>query len=529
MLAELDVIPIGGCKETGLGEFSSKDDKKLSREQRQLVIHDIESSSETNLTVLRTLIEAMKNDCMLILVLTGGRAEVDKMLGRAGENFASRFRIRLDFPDFDDDQLYQLLTKTTAGLRPPMHFENDKYPRIAAKRLGKGKGSLGFGNARSVHNMFEYALERQARRITMERETGLSPDITLISRDDLLGPRRVDLNSSKAFKRLSSMIGLRQVKEQILQLRNVIETNFEREELGIPAQDLCLNRLFLGSPGTGKSETAKIYALLLKELGILSKGQVLLKNPSDFVGKYIGHSESQTNAILDAAEGNVLVIDEAYGLFKRDVDVFRSGVVDTIVSRVQGKPGEDICVLLLGYREEMEACMRDGNPGLQRRFQMENAFIFEDFTAEEMLKILLMKAKERGLELPYNVAREAVKVLETERRTKNFGNGGAAENLLARSIQAFEKRTAEFEPHERATMPLLAGDFLKESGRKALARRGNPESIFEDLVGCDHIVEVLRAYMRNVVFARKTGRDPLDDCSLNFAFMGPPGTGTYLP
>ncbi len=59
---------------------------------------------------------------------------------------------------------------------------------------------------------------------------------------------------------------------------------------------------------------AKIYGSILRDLGLLSKGEVIVKNPSDFIGAVLGESEQKTAAILDAALGSVLVIDEAYGL-----------------------------------------------------------------------------------------------------------------------------------------------------------------------------------------------------------------------
>ena len=36
----------------------------------------------------------------------------------------------------------------------------------------------------------------------------------------------------------------------------------------------------------------------------------MIKNPADFVGSVLGESEKNTKAILDAAVGKVLVIDE---------------------------------------------------------------------------------------------------------------------------------------------------------------------------------------------------------------------------
>jgi hypothetical protein len=59
---------------------------------------------------------------------------------------------------------------------------------------------------------------------------------------------------------------------------------------------------------------AGIYGRVLKDLGLLSKGDVIVKNPSDFIGSALGESEKKTAALLDEALGCVLVIDEAYGL-----------------------------------------------------------------------------------------------------------------------------------------------------------------------------------------------------------------------
>ena len=57
-----------------------------------------------------------------------------------------------------------------------------------------------------------------------------------------------------------------------------------------------------------------MYGQLLAEMGLLSKGEVHFKTVSDFLGDVIGSSEKNTRDILHAAEGCVLVIDEAYSL-----------------------------------------------------------------------------------------------------------------------------------------------------------------------------------------------------------------------
>lgn len=86
-----------------------------------------------------------------------------------------------------------------------------------------------------------------------------------------------------------------------------------------------------------------------------------MKNPADFVGAVLGETEQKTKAILAAAVGKVLIIDEAYMLYPGgkggtigggDSDIYKMAVVDTLVAEVQSTPGEDRCVLLLGYEDK---------------------------------------------------------------------------------------------------------------------------------------------------------------------------------
>lgn len=62
-------------------------------------------------------------------------------------------------------------------------------------------------------------------------------------------------------------------------------------------------------------------------------------------------------------------------------DPYKTAVIDTIVAEVQSTPGDDRCVLLLGYKEQMEM-LENSNPGLARRFPLSYAFEFEDFDDE---------------------------------------------------------------------------------------------------------------------------------------------------
>jgi len=114
-----------------------------------------------------------------------------------------------------------------------------------------------------------------------------------------------------------------------------------------------------------------------------------VKNPADFIGPYIGQSEERTKKILATTVGKVLVIDEvrkiepilismrtdnlsrlkAYMLYggsnNRGPDTFKAAIIDTLVAEIQNVPGDDRCVLLLGYKAQMEEMFQVSNQRLQ--------------------------------------------------------------------------------------------------------------------------------------------------------------------
>jgi hypothetical protein len=69
----------------------------------------------------------------------------------------------------------------------------------------------------------------------------------------------------------------------------------------------------------------------------------------------------------------------------------------TSYKKVQNVPGEDRAVLMLGYREQMESMLKSNNPGLERRFALQDAFEFADYSNEELLSILHLKLRKEDL------------------------------------------------------------------------------------------------------------------------------------
>eukprot|EP01041_Mallomonas_annulata_P005723 gene5723-11565_t len=411
-----------------------------------------------------------------------------------------------------------------------------KWARIAIRRLGRLRGTVGFGNARAVRILFDLCRRRQAERITSAKAIGQRPDIYEFVRDDLLGPKadEVALSKCSAWKELQAMEGLKEVKQSVRDLLDLVIENAQREEDEVPLFEVTLNRIFLGNPGTGKTTVAKIYARILTDLGLLSKGEVIMKNPSDFIGSVLGSSEVQTRAILVLAEGSVLVIDEAYGLSPSfggsnvggSQDPYKTAVIDTLVEQVQGVSGEDRAVILLGYRKEMEAMLRGCNPGMSRRFQLEYAFEFHDYDDAALIRILKARCDKDKIHISIPTAVFAVKQLARARAQPNFGNAGAVNNLLSHAklrMQSRMKNQNNLQSTQRKD-ELLPDDFTRDGDDIS----SDESDLFEGLVGCDGVIEKLREYKNTIALAQEQGRNPKDFIEFNFVFCGAPGTGKDL-
>ncbi len=256
---------------------------------------------------------------------------------------------------------------------------------------------------------------------------------------------------------------------------------------------------------------------------------MVVKNPADFIGSALGQSESNTKGILDSTIGKVLVIDEAYGLCgapKGDgggwqTDPFKTAVVDTIVAEVQSTPGEDRCVLLLGYKDQMEDMFQKVNPGLSRRFPMDSAFVFEDFNDDELGRILDLKLKQQGFETNDQGRKVALDVLRRARNRPHFGNAGEIDNLL-NSAKARHQRLLPKKGKRRGAATFEAHHFDEDFDRGERAE-ANVKSLFEGVVGCDNIVAQLEGYQLIAKNSKSLGLDARDQIPFNFLFRGPPG------
>lgn len=213
----------------------------------------------------------------VVFVLAGYTKQMESFFAH-NPGLPSRFPNEMKFEDYTDEELLHILKlKIEKKFKTGMAVEDGLdglFCRIVSRRLGRGRGREGFGNARDVENALVRICNRQANRMRKEKRAGATPDYRFLSKEDVIGPEpRAALNGCKAWDKLNKLIGLQSVKDAVRVLVDTMQTNYQRELAEEPPVDYTLNKVFLGSPGTGKTTVAKLYGQILVDIGLLSNGE----------------------------------------------------------------------------------------------------------------------------------------------------------------------------------------------------------------------------------------------------------------
>ncbi|KJA19670.1 hypothetical protein HYPSUDRAFT_204408 [Hypholoma sublateritium FD-334 SS-4] len=149
-------------------------------------------------------------------------------------------------------------------------------------------------------------------------------------------------------------------------------------------------------------------------------GEVIVKNPSDFVGAVLGASEANTKAILDNAVGKAYMLYQGGSDSGGSLNQFKTTVIDTMVAEIQSVPGEDRCVLMLGYMDQMLDMFQDYE-------DEELLAMFEGVIARTFQGRMKVKDGVGGL-----YGRIAIRRLARHRGTPGFGNACDVQTMFDR-------------------------------------------------------------------------------------------------
>lgn len=249
--------------------------------------------------------------------------------------------------------------------------------------------------------------------------------------DDILfkwGNPKTDKKSEYGLNQLNSLIGLKEVKEQIKKILSFVEVDGMRGGQGKTMLHMCM----CGNPGTGKSTVARIIGDIFAENEVLSRKRIFVEvGREDLIGEYVGHTAAKTKKVIEQAIGGVLFIDEAYSLIQGSDGRRNDYGYECIATLIKAMENyrEDLCVILAGYPKDMERLI-NANSGFQSRIQF---FIdFPDYNVEELYEIFLKQIKEDFLKLGKGCKEIVIDYLKNEVKLKkeNFGNGRLVRNLV---------------------------------------------------------------------------------------------------
>lgn len=180
------------------------------------------------------------------------------------------------------------------------------------------------------------------------------------------------------------LVGLQDVKQRVSEISSVLLFDRIRELQELSSLNSSLHMAFTGRTGTGKTTVAAKIALVLRNLGYLTKGHILNVTREDLVGQYVGHTAPKTKEQLQRAQGGILFIDEAHHLYKPDNERDYGAEAIELLLQVMENQRDDLIIVFSGGKEKIEGFF-NSNPGISSRIG--NHVDFKDYNVSELKEI----------------------------------------------------------------------------------------------------------------------------------------------
>jgi len=201
------------------------------------------------------------------------------------------------------------------------------------------------------------------------------------------------------------LVGLQNVKTRVREISSVLLFDRIREIQELATLNSSLHMAFTGRPGTGKTSVAAKIALVLRNLGYLTKGHVSNVTREDLVGQYVGHTAPKTKEQLQKAQGGILFIDEAHHLYKPNNDRDYGAEAIELLLQVMENQRDDLVIVFSGGKDKIEGFI-NSNPGISSRIG--NHVDFPDYKVNDLTDITKFLLNN---EFRYKFTNEALDIL----------------------------------------------------------------------------------------------------------------------
>ena len=219
-------------------------------------------------------------------------------------------------------------------------------------------------------------------------------DVSVFEQPEFVLNNDLDVKPSIATDRLNEMIGQPLVKQQLNDFVAQAEMDKIRAARGLSDNNSSTKHMvFVGPPGVGKTEFARLVGQALYENGVLPENKfVEVSAARDLIAGYKGQTAEQTHNVAESAYGGVLFIDEAYALLDDSSENdFGTKAVQQLLKEAEDHRDE-LVIILAGYEDDMLELFEKGNAGLKRRFPY--WITFENYTYDEFVDIFKLMLKD---------------------------------------------------------------------------------------------------------------------------------------